>query len=230
MEHLEVLPSHLAKGRRLYELCADEQGGLRWRQVATQDIQPFQVPHSPSRDGHERSCLAERELLFRFDGDFDSVLPGIPAQTLFGVLSLAPQSIAYRRLFTGDQHYQTLRQVALSLAINCLPRSVHGFCAALSCCPQVCRSGAVLAMLPLKRRGYALLVSFKTGSRPPKGLSLDQGEDWCVEGTSSELLADDVMALDHDLIEKQAGEAIALGFVECEGWGAQRVLRRISRL
>lgn len=196
MEHREVLQSHLASGRRLYEACLDEQGGLRWQRVDGQDIQAFQVP-ALRGETPKRYFFAERELLYRFDGGiFYSALPDTAAEVLFGVLSGDLQAIAYQDLiFADDQRYQSRKQATLLVGFLCRDSCEHS-------------------------RGYTVLVTSTAGNLAPQGLSLDQGDvDWpvCSEASVArqqagrENIASGIAALSAGLVGQETWKVVALG-------------------
>ncbi|MDE3738913.1 4Fe-4S dicluster domain-containing protein [Pseudomonas resinovorans] len=230
LEHPEKLRSHLANGRRLFEVRPDEGEMWRWQQVDAADVQPFKAPLDPPVDTPRRFLFAERELLFRFEGgNFYSALPEPAPQVLFGVHSCDLQAIAYLDLvFADDPHYQARRRALLLVGLDCHHSCNAGFCSTLSSGPSVRQSMADLVLLPLERRGYLLLVTSTAGANALEGLDLDPAEmPWQDERArntaqvsaaqgSVDDIASGIAAINAGLVAADTWEAIALDFLGTE--------------
>ncbi len=219
LEHPEKLRSHLANGRRLFEVRPDEGEMWRWQQVDAADVQPFKAPLDPPVDTPRRFLFAERELLFRFEGgNFYSALPEPAPQVLFGVHSCDLQAIAYLDLvFADDPHYQARRRATLLVGLDCHRSCNAGFCTALSSGPRVRQSMADLVLLPLERCGYALLVTSTAGAIALQGLDLEPAEvEWQAERVRNSARVSAAQGGDDDVANGIA--FINAGLVAAETW------------
>ena len=180
------LRAHLARERRVYEARPDEQGGVHWQLVSSQDCTPFAPPREPPPFSAKSFFFAERELLFRFDGgQFYSAMPQVQPQALFGLQACDLQAVAYQdRFFADDPHYQARRQATLLIGVDCLHSCSGGFCSILDSGPTVRGRHADLILMPHDEThaGWLLLVVSDAGRKALQGLSLPKAPDgWRAE-------------------------------------------------
>jgi sulfhydrogenase subunit beta (sulfur reductase) len=138
----------LAEGRVLVEPVQDADGVVRWADSSPE--QPWQ-----NHDGVPLSSLkpyffADRETVFVFDGfHFRSRLPEVPLRVFWGVKACDAAALAVQdRFFAEDALYQSRRQSALIVAVDCVSPCRGGFCPLTRSGPMV-QAGADVVLTPV---------------------------------------------------------------------------------
>ena len=80
----ERLRAHLARTRQLYQPLADGQGTLRWQRLNADDERPFVMPAEPPVFSAKAFFFAEREAVFRFDGERFVAIEPVAARQIAG--------------------------------------------------------------------------------------------------------------------------------------------------
>ena len=184
LDSVERLRAHLAGGRTLYEVREDGQGGRHWQVVATEDATAFVAQSEPPPFSAKAFFFAEREAVFRFDGErFVACRPEVPAQVLFGLHACDLTAIAYQdQFFAADAHYQIRRAATLLVGIDCRHSCSHGFCTCVDSGPDVRAGSADLILLPRNGGDWLLLTGSPAGAAAIAGLTLAPATvDWAAE-------------------------------------------------
>ena len=184
LDSVERLRAHLAGGRTLYEVREDGQGGRHWQAVAAEDATAFVAQSEPPPFSAKAFFFAEREAVFRFDGErFVACRPEVPAQVLFGLHACDLTAIAYQdQFFAADAHYQIRRAATLLVGIDCRHSCSHGFCTCVDSGPDVRAGSADLILLPRNGGDWLLLTGSPAGAAAIAGLTLAPATvDWAAE-------------------------------------------------
>ncbi|HYQ38799.1 MAG TPA: 4Fe-4S dicluster domain-containing protein [Pseudomonas sp.] len=189
LDSVERLRAHLAGGRTLYEVREDGQGGRHWQVVAGDDQAPFVAAEEPPPFSAKAFFFAEREAVFRFDGErFVACTPAAPAQVLFGLHACDLAAVAYQdRFFATDIHYRTRREATLLVGLDCRHSCSQGFCTLVDSGPDVRPGMADLVLLP-GEAGWRLLSASPAGAAAIEGLGLVEAVgDWRAERAANRL-------------------------------------------
>ena len=188
LDRVERLRDHLAAGRTLYAVRDDGQGGRHWQAVACGDPETFAADREPPAFSAKPFFFAEREALFRFDGErFVACMPAVEPQALFGLHACDLTAIAYQdRFFAADPHYRARRAATLLVGIDCRHSCAQGFCSLVDSGPAVRAGMADLVLLP-GADGWRLLVGSPAGAAAIDGLALaESAGDWPAERAANE--------------------------------------------
>lgn len=163
-----VLRAHLARTAAVLEPRRDEDGSVRWLQVADPH-EPFDASLAAPYVSPKGFFFAEREPLFVFDRkNFRAVSPAVAPFVLFGVRACDLAAIAYQdAFFANDAHYQARRAVAVLVGADCDAACSSGFCAAVDAGPGV-RAGS--ADLIVSREASGSWLVFEASERGECGL------------------------------------------------------------
>lgn len=231
LDSVERLRAHLAAGRSLYEVRADGQGGRHWQIVAAADATPFVAQVEPPPFSAKAFFFAEREAVFRFDGErFVACLPQVPAQVLFGLHACDLTAIAYQdRFFAADPHYQLRRRATLLVGIDCRHSCSHGFCTSVDSGPLVSAGCADLGLVPRGDGSWWLVTVSPAGQAALDGLELVEASgDWAAEREENRRrvareqgdgrwLQAGVAAINSGQVSDETWESLGLRCLTCSG-------------
>ncbi len=232
LDSVERLRGHLACGRLLYEVREDGQGGRHWQPVASDDHQPFVVPGDPPPFSAKAFFFAEREAVFRFDGErFVACPPEVGPQVLFGLQACDLTAVAYQdRFFAHDPHYQQRRRATLLVGIDCRHSCSRGFCSLVDSGPTVHDGMADLILLPgASSDDWRLLSVSPAGEAAIAGLQLPAASgDWVAQRTASQQrvaaeqgagqwLQAGIAALESGQVDGERWAALGLRCLTCSG-------------
>lgn len=166
------LQLHLAQQYQIYHLVKGPDEDHHWQPVNA-DAPPSythrSLTHSP-----KTLFFRETENLFTFDGQlFRETRPQPQPFALFGVHSCDLTAIAYQdQLFAKDPYYQSRRQQALLIGLDCLHPCEQGFCHIVDAGPGVDTDYADLILHQHQQGLWLLLVSNKRAEQALTGLNL----------------------------------------------------------
>ncbi len=187
LDSLDVLRTHLARSRALYQVVAqsaDGQQDAHWQQVTEPAWPPLQH-HKPIHSA-KQFFFAEQEPLYVFDGQmFKETLPEPDPFVLFGVQSCDLMAIHYQdSFFEQDPYYQARRKQALLVGLDCVQPCSQGFCSTVNAGPSVRDETADLVLHPLDEQHWLLVVLTEGGNEALQGMGLtpastnDIGQRW----------------------------------------------------
>ncbi len=230
LDSVERLRTHLVGGRTLYEVREDGQGGRHWQSLAADDVQPFVPQREPPPFSAKAFFFAEREAIFRFEGDrFVACTPEVPAQVLFGLHACDLAAIAYQdQFFAADAHYQQRRAATLLVGLDCRSSCSQGFCTLVDSGPDVRAGTADLVLLPTDG-SWLLLTASAAGATAVADLGLPPaGLDWQAERAANrqrvaseqgdgQWLQDGIAAINAGQVDAAIWDSLGLRCLVCSG-------------
>ncbi|SEJ47803.1 4Fe-4S dicluster containing protein [Pseudomonas linyingensis] len=230
LDSVERLRAHLAGGRTLYEVREDGQGGRHWQALTADDPTPFVAQTEPPPFAAKAFFFAEREAVFRFDGErFVAIEPTAPAQVLFGLHACDLAAVAYQdQFFAADAHYQARRAAALLVGLDCRHSCSQGFCTLVDSGPEVRAGTADLILLPTEA-GWLLLIASVAGAAAVADLALPAASrDWpaqrvahrqqvASEQGDGQWLQDGIAAINAAKVSAATWESLGLRCLVCSG-------------
>jgi ferredoxin len=231
LDSVERLRNHLALGRDLYEVRGDGQGGRHWHRVPAGDATPFEVFGEPPPCSAKAFFFAEREAVFRCEGDrFVACLPEVADQVLFGLHACDLTAVHYQdQFFAADPHYRARRSATLLVGIDCRHSCAQGFCTQVDSGPQVREGMADLVLLPLDDGNWWLLSYSPAGAAALAGLDLAPASaDWrgeraanqqrvAAEQGDSDWLQAGVRAINAGQVSPTTWDSLGLRCLVCSG-------------
>ncbi|MCY1411087.1 sulfite reductase, subunit A [compost metagenome] len=230
LDSVERLRAHLAGGRTLYEVREDGQGGRHWQALTADDPTPFVAQTEPPPFAAKAFFFAEREAVFRFDGErFVAIEPTAPAQVLFGLHACDLAAVAYQdQFFAADAHYQARRAATLLVGLDCRHSCSQGFCTLVDSGPEVRAGTADLILLPTEA-GWLLLIASVAGAAAVADLALPAASrDWpaqrvahrqqvASEQGDGQWLQDGIAAINAAKVSAATWESLGLRCLVCSG-------------
>ncbi|MNF46752.1 Anaerobic sulfite reductase subunit A [compost metagenome] len=230
LDSVERLRAHLAGGRTLYEVREDGQGGRHWQALTADDPTPFVAQTEPPPFAAKAFFFAEREAVFRFDGErFVAIEPAAPAQVLFGLHACDLAAVAYQdQFFAADAHYQARRAATLLVGLECRHSCSQGFCTLVDSGPEVRAGTADLILLP-SEAGWLLLIASVAGAAAVADLALPAASrDWpaqrvahrqqvASEQGDGQWLQDGIAAINAAKVSAATWESLGLRCLVCSG-------------
>ncbi|WJG07693.1 4Fe-4S dicluster domain-containing protein [Aliiglaciecola sp. LCG003] len=139
LNSIEQLVSHLANDHTVFQIQQDADGESIWSCRDNHSGHPLYGPHNLPQGSPKGMLFAEKEPLYKFDGEtFQSIIPKVEPQVLFGVQACDLTAIAYQdKFFQNDPHYQTRREQTLLVGIDCDGPCENGFCTVVNAGPHV---------------------------------------------------------------------------------------------
>ncbi|MFT4939151.1 MAG: sulfhydrogenase subunit beta (sulfur reductase), partial [Paraglaciecola sp.] len=115
LDEITTLQRHLSKTYKLLLIGLSQQGEKAWIESSEDDMSLLYGEEHLPLVSPKGFLFADNEALFEFDGEtFESVLPDVRPQVLFGVQACDLTAISYQdKFFESDPHYQTRREQTL---------------------------------------------------------------------------------------------------------------------
>ncbi|CAD5378442.1 conserved hypothetical protein [Pseudomonas sp. OF001] len=231
LDSVERLRAQLAGGRVLYEVREDGQGGRHWQAVTADDPSPFVADPEPPPFSAKAFFFAEREAVFRVEGDrFVACLPEVADQVLFGLHACDLAAVSYQdQFFAADPHYRRRRAATLLVGIDCRHSCSQGFCTQVDSGPTVRAGTADLVLLPQDDGGWRLLSLSPAGAAAVAGLGLPLASlDWQAERAAihsqvaseqgdARWLEDGVAAINAGRVSQASWDSLGLRCLVCSG-------------
>jgi sulfhydrogenase subunit beta (sulfur reductase) len=189
LDEITTLQRHLSKTYKLLQIGLSQQGEKAWIESSEDDMSLLYGEEHLPLVSPKGFLFADNEALFEFDGEtFESVLPDVRPQVLFGVQACDLTAISYQdKFFESDPHYQTRREQTLLVGIDCSAPCGKGFCPQVNAGPHVIDNSAdlILCDLSVNRQEkvsepqWLLLAATEKGQASLQGLQLETAEpEW----------------------------------------------------